>query len=101
MGNRARLALTLACLALLFTSAVTAVPTSAAFPGRNGLIAFWGGDGQSNPRIYVMNSDGSGLTSLTDGTYFDGLPRWSPDGRSLVLSRLDGGVFNLYRMNAD
>lgn len=101
MGNRTRLALTLAGLLLLLTSAVTALPTSAAFPGRNGVIAFWGGDGQSNPRIYVMNPDGSGLTPVTDGKTFDGLPRWSPDGRQLVFSRLDGGVFNLYRMNAD
>jgi len=91
-------ALGIACIGITLAS-----PAPAAFAGRNGLIAFWGGDGQSNPQLYTMNADGSGITNLSNspGT-FDALPRWSPDGTQLVFSRTDGAApLNLYRMNAD
>src|ERR1700694_575172 len=94
-------------LALMFIALVAwlaaAAPAGAAFPGRNGLIAFWGGDLQSNPQIYVMNPDGTGITDLSrsPGT-FDALPRWSADGSKIVFSRFVGQPpLNLYRMNAD
>jgi Tol biopolymer transport system component len=93
----------LVTLATVLVWIAVAVPAPAAFSGRNGLIAFWGGDGQSNPQIYVMNSDGSGVTNLSrNQLFFDALPRWSRDGRQLVFSRTDGSTpLNLYMMNAD
>jgi TolB protein len=92
-----------ALLLLVISLVAVASPTTAAFPGRNGLIAFWGGDQQSNPQIYVMNPDGTGLTKVSqDPNAFDALPRWSPDGSKLVFSRFVGEPpLNLYRMNAD
>ena len=85
------------------TAIVWALPTPAAFPGMNGLIAFWGGDQQSNPQIYVMRPNGTGITKVSqDPAAFDALPRWSPNGRQLVFSRSVGQPpLNLYRMNAD
>ena len=92
-----------ALLLLVISLVAVALPTTAAFPVRNGLIAFWGGDQQSNAQIYVMNPDGTGITKVSqDPNAFDALPRWSPDGSELVFSRFVGKPpLNLYRMNAD
>jgi Tol biopolymer transport system component len=93
----------LVMLVLLVALFAMALPTTAAFPGRNGVIAFWGGDQHSNPQIYVMNPDGTGITNLSrsPGT-FDALPRWSPDGTKIVFSRFAvQPPLNLYRMDAD
>jgi TolB protein len=104
MRRKGVLASGLALMLIAFVAwLAAAAPAGAAFPGRNGLIAFWGGDGQSNPQIYVMNPDGTGITNLSrsPGT-FDALPRWSPDGTKMVFSRfVDQPPLNLYRMNAD
>jgi len=56
------------------------------------------GTGQN---IYVMNADGTGLTTLinTDGS--DDWPRWSPDGESIVfMSDRGGELYNIYVMDA-
>jgi Tol biopolymer transport system component len=52
----------------------------------------------------VMNSDGSGITRLTDSGSNDKSPSWSPDGTRIVFSR--GGASwaakdVIYTMNAD
>jgi len=103
MRGRNGVGLLLALITLAAVWVSSSLPAGAAFPGRNGLIAFWGGDGVNNPQIYTMNPDGTGITNLSGspGT-FDALPRWSPDGTKLVFSRTDGQTpLNLYRMNAD
>src|SRR5207253_1195924 len=46
----------------------------AAFPGKNGKIAFGG--------IYTINPDGTGRTFLVNGND----PAWSPDGRTIAYS---------------
>jgi Tol biopolymer transport system component len=87
----------------------------AAFPGKNGKIAFSTGrddtsncDGLGCPdpnfEIYTMNPDGTGVTRLTSSRDIDHSPAWSADGSKIVfLSRranlhADGDIFT---MNAD
>ena len=44
------------------------------------------------PHVYIMNSDGSNQVRLTDLTYPEYAPRWSPDDRWVVLSSQTGAT---------
>lgn len=68
----------------------------------------WSPDGSqiaycSGGRVFIMNPDGSGKTSLTDSTLAAGGPLWSPDGSRIVFTgmkaREDGS--QIFVMNAD
>lgn len=67
-------------------------------------IAFvsWVGN---NAEIFVMNSDGSGQTNLTNSVYNDYAPSWSPDSQKVAFFRRLGSTDNwsrqIYIMNAD
>jgi len=56
-----------------------------------------------SPQVWVVNSDGTGLRRLTDGS--DGstsvAPVWSPDGSRLLFQRKLGDQVTLWTMNAD
>ena len=54
-----------------------------------------------NWEIYTMNVDGSGLRRLTNNSSIDGLPTWSPNGRSIAFVSDQGGAWGLWVMNAD
>lgn len=61
-----------------------------------------GGSFVSDGTIHVMNSDGSGVRTLTTG----GSPDWSPDGKEIVFERIGPCVFDIcngdiYIMAAD
>ena len=60
--------------------------------------------------VFKVNSDGSGLTQLTDGTWNDFDPCWLPNGRIAFISERRGGylrcgrvcpTYTLYDMAAD
>lgn len=77
--------------------------------GGGNLIAFVS-DRDSTPNaqgmvstdIYVMNSDGSGVTRLTNTPEQEGLPAWSPDGKKIVFgANRDGEGNRIYLMNSD
>jgi TolB protein len=51
--------------------------------------------------IYVINSDGSGLTRLTDNTDWDTSPNWSPDGKQIAFQSDRDGNIEIYAMNSD
>lgn len=53
------------------------------------------------PQIYVMNSDGSSQTRLTNNTAYETAPVWSPDGTKILFTSLRDGHHALYVMNAD
>jgi dipeptidyl aminopeptidase/acylaminoacyl peptidase len=55
-----------------------------------------------NFEIYVMNSDGSGVTRLTSNTTNDLFPTWSPVGNKIAFQRSVPGVgTEIYTMNVD
>jgi TolB protein len=57
--------------------------------------------GGSNWEIWVMDADGGNPQRLTNNGSNDGLPTWSPDGRSIAYVSDAGGVWSIWVMNAD
>jgi TolB protein len=51
--------------------------------------------------IFVMNPDGSGITSITNSPGDDIEPAWSADGRKIAFTSKRDGHFEIYWMNAD
>jgi Tol biopolymer transport system component len=51
--------------------------------------------------IYVVGSDGSGLTRLTSGQGNNAYPAYSPDGSKIVFDSDRSGTWQVWLMNAD
>ena len=64
-----------------------------AFPGRIVFQSDMDGDNE----IYLLTSDD--LKKLTDNTWDDIYPRWSPDGKRIVFSANSAGRYQLYIMD--
>lgn len=54
-----------------------------------------------NWEVYTVNMDGSGLTRLTNNSANDGLPTWSPDGKSIAFVSNRSGSWAIWAMEAD
>lgn len=54
-----------------------------------------------NEQIYIMNTDGSSQTRLTNNSANDFDPAWSPDGSKIAFVSSWGGTYVTYVMNAD
>ena len=59
-----------------------------------GLIAF-NSNRTGNNDIYVMLSDGSQVTQLTNSPYDERVPSWSADGRQIAYQSNEGGDYEL------
>ena len=55
----------------------------------------------TNSEVFVANSDGSGITNLTNNPTFEGWPAWSPDGKRIAFAGNRNGVYQVFVMNAD
>lgn len=84
-GARGRLVLLLAALAGLAASTPAA---EAAFPGRNGVIAYTapGGGDQAGPAELWTVEPGTGATTQLTTLFLVDAPAWSDDGRTLAFS---------------
>jgi TolB protein len=79
---------------------LTTQPEDSAPAASGGHVAFMSSrDG--NWEIYVVDSNGSALKRLTDNGVNDGLPAWSPDGRTVAFVSDQGGVWAVWAMNPD
>ena len=78
----------------------TAGSTATAVSSLGRLIAFVSEQG-SNSDIYVMRSDGSGVTNITNNSAFDGNPAWSPDGTKIAFESDRNGNRDIFVMNPD
>jgi len=79
---------------------LTTDPSDLAFTNYQDQIAFMSprdGDWE----IYKINVSGAGLVQLTDNNANDGLPAWSPDGRSIAFLSDRDGAWAIWAMNAD
>ena len=87
-----------AALALCILALVEVRPAEAAYPGKNGLIAFVSNRDTGGGEIYAMKPDGTGVTRITFPTGGSGDPAFSPDGTKIAFK---GSNNDIYVMNAN
>jgi TolB protein len=75
-------------------------PEDTAPAAHGGQIAFMS-TRDGNWEIYIMNQDGSDLARLTYNAANDGLPTWSPDGKTLAFASNQEGGWAIWAMSPD
>jgi len=94
-------------IASLSTLTMWAKPAEAAFPGKNGKIAFGANNQVYNAistKIYTINPDGSGTSPLTNTRVGDEDPAFSSDGSKIAFTlygQYPSDTTDIYVMNAD
>lgn len=96
----------LVAAAFIVIGGVASQTAEAAFPGKNGKIAFYRCTDEIGCDIHVVNPDGTGEQNLTPNTAeapygFDVRPAWSPDGKQIAFESVNRSNFDIYVMNAD
>jgi len=80
--------------------AASALPAQAAFPGREGRIAFTRDIG-TNAEVFTMNPDGSGQARITDTAADERRPSFSPGGTRIAVASLRSGNWEIFTSNYD
>ena len=93
-------------LAVGIVSLLAILPATslAAFPGRNGLIAYAGSERSTlaeHREIFTIPPSGGDPTRLTNNGFFDDAPAWSADGRRIVFVRGEGAKTAIWTMRAN
>ena len=71
-------------------------------PSPNGAKLLYYSAASGNGEVWVMNSDGTRVTNLSNNPAEDRDASWSPDGTRIIFtSNRNGGIQAIYRMNAD
>jgi serine/threonine-protein kinase len=83
------------------TNTPTLYKAGIAFSPSGKQIAFTRIDPGQLEAIFVMNTDGTEVTRLSQGGHYDFLPRWSPDGKRIGFTSARDGSFGVYTMAAD
>jgi Tol biopolymer transport system component len=97
-ARRTRLVVVVA--AAVAVMAAPAAPAQAAFPGRNGLIAWTHITGlTTDAEIFVMRPDGSNKRQLSHNEQNDFFPAFSPDGRWVAFESASATDVDVWVMN--
>ncbi len=65
-------------------------------------VVFQAGAYGAEAEIWIVNSDGTGLTRLTNNGVHDGQPNFSPDGSKIIFEAWDGTPYpEVFTMNVD
>jgi len=80
----------------MLTIVVMVEPAGAAFPGKNGKIAF-----VCSAEICTMNPNGQGIDTLTNNSVGEFSPAWSPGGGKIAFVSNRDGNYEIYTMNAN
>jgi Tol biopolymer transport system component len=62
-------------------------------------IVFWSTGRQED--IYIVRQDGSALRKVTDDTFRDRFPKWSPDGKMIMFYSNRGGKMEVWSIRPD
>ena len=81
-------------------STTSALPTTTALSSSGRLIAFVS-EQTGNSDIYVVQTDGNGVSDLTNNPAYDGNPVWSPDGTRIAFESDRNGKRDIFVMNPD
>ena len=105
--HRTLMVCVLAGLVLVAAVATGTKSAEAAFPGKNGKIAFASifvnDEVVVYDEIFTMNADGTRTKRLTNNGAIDRAPSWSPNGNKIAFVRYpsDGFDSEIFTMNAD
>src|SRR5262245_38847912 len=91
---------TAAIVAALLLTTVALSPVAAAYPGRNGRLAF-GVRGHDGVAIVSVKPNGKDLHALTSGSGFHACAAYSPDGTKIAYCGDAGGSLEIRAMSQD
>jgi Tol biopolymer transport system component len=75
-------------------------PAEAAFPGKNGDIAYWGYDGKDY-EIFTIDAAGGTPFNVNNNNPKEFYQSYSPDGKKIAYQGSDGSDYEIFTINSD